>query len=806
MAVEDSVSATDGGGTLEQAMGLHQRGQLAEAEMLYREILAKDPKHFDALHLLGVVHAQRSDHLQATRLIGHAVAIDATSPIAFNNLGRSLKAMQRWEEALSAFDKALALQDDHVAALANRAQVLKELGRFEAALAAYEATLARKPDLVQAYVELGDVLQALNRASDSLPAYAEALRLQPSLIDASYKQGLVFLGMGRFQDAIACFDRVIGLNPAHMVAYSNRGIAQFQLERLEDALASYNKALALKPDFADAFYNRGLVLQRLKRWEEALGSYDSAIALDPSPDSFNNRGTVLLVLKQTEAALASFDSALVLQPNNAESALLRGNALMAERRFEEARDSFVLAVKSDPDCPFARGQLLHARMNLCDWTDFEKETAEIERGLLAHKRVSRPFAYQAIAQSPASARLCSEIFASHLFPARAPVWRGQPYGHRKIRIGYVSGEFRDQATSFLAAGLWEAHDKNRFEIHAFDNCGSDNGATRARIEAAFDSITDIRELTDRQAAEAIAAREIDILVNLNGYFGLERNGIFSRRPAPVQVNYLGFPATLGAPYIDYIIADRCVIPENERTHYAEKVVYLPDSYQVNDNKRAIGTATPTRADVGLPEKGFVFANFNNSYKLTPATFGLWMRILQQVEGSLLWLIEGEARAIANLQREAEKHGVAAGRLVFAPYIAPENHLVRHRFADLFLDGLPYNAHTTGSDALWAGLPLLTCKGTTFPGRVAATLLQAMRLPELITGSIGEYEALAVKLARNPELLVGIKAKLGHNRLRTPLFDTDRFRRHIEAAYTTMWERAERGQNPEGFAVAPINAG
>jgi predicted O-linked N-acetylglucosamine transferase (SPINDLY family) len=372
--------------------------------------------------------------------------------------------------------------------------------------------------------------------------------------------------------------------------------------------------------------------------------------------------------------------------------------------------------------------------------------------------------------------------------------------HEKIRIGYLSADFREQATAYLTVGLYEKHDREKFEIIALDNGGSDHSGIRARLEKAFDKFIDISSLPDRVAADRIRAEEIDILVNLNGYFGSHRMGVFAHKPAPVQVNFLGFPATLGAPYIDYILADRVVIPEDERCHYSEQVVYLPDCYQVNDSRRPIAQDAPTRAESGLPDNAFIFCNFNQSYKFTPSMFAVWMRILSRVPDGVLWLLEDIPEFADNLRRVAQSHGVAGTRLVFAPRVAVEKHLARLKLADLFLDSLPYNAHTTASDALWAGLPLLTCRGTTFAGRVATSMLGSAGLPDLIAESLDDYERLAVMYAHDAAQLDTIKQRLQQNRLDCALFDTDRFARHIEASYATMWDIWLRGEKPHAFSV------
>jgi protein O-GlcNAc transferase len=390
------------------------------------------------------------------------------------------------------------------------------------------------------------------------------------------------------------------------------------------------------------------------------------------------------------------------------------------------------------------------------------------------------------------------------YPAAAqPLWRGERYRHERIRVAYLSADLHEHATAYLMAELFERHDRERFEVTAVSWGPQVASPMRTRLQQAFEHFVDVRGRGDVEVAHWLREQEIDIAVDLKGYTFDARLGILAQRPVPVQVNYLGYPGTLAAPYIDYLIADAVVIPPEARMHYAEQVVWLPDSYQVNDRQRVIAARTPSRGELGLPERGIVFCSFNNNYKLTPEVFALWMRLLQQVEGSVLWLLEGNAAVAANLRREAQVRGIAPERLVFAPRAPLPEHLARQRTADLFLDTLPCNAHTTASDALWAGLPLVTCLGATFAGRVAASLLTAVGLPELITPSLAEYEALALRLATDPEALAAVKAKLARNRDTYPLFDSDRTRRHLEAAYVTMWERYQRGEAPAAFAV-PAN--
>ena len=707
-------------------------------------------------------------------------------------------------EAERLYAQILTVLPDHPGTLYNRGTALRDLGRPAEALESFGQALAIQPDFVVALNACGGVLRALRRFDEALARYDAALALAPEHPGFLYNRGLTLWQMRRFPEALAGFDRALAAHPDFAEALNNRGLALWTLKRSPEALASFDKALAINPNLADAWNNRGNALRDLEQPEAALASFDRALALSPDiAEIWNNRGGVLREMRRLDDAVASYDKALALNPDLAEALYNRGNIAWTDRRqLEPALRDLERAAAIDPDSDYVRGDLLHLRLHGGDWRDFDEQLARINQGVRAGRRVIEPFAYQALCESPADLQACAEIYFRHRWPAAMPAATGQNRSG-KIRVGYVSGEFREQATAYLTAGLYECHDTEKFEIIAFDNGGSDNSPTRRRLEAAFGKFVDISRLSDRDAAALVRAEEIDILVNLNGYFGAARMGIFALRPAPVQVNYLGFPGTLGAPCMDYIIADRSVIPEAEERFYTEQVVTLPDSYQANDSKRPVGEA-PARAAQGLPEQGFVFCNFNQSYKLTPAMFTVWMRILKQAPGSVLWLLESNPRFADNLRREAAQQGVAGERLVFAPKLAPDKHLERLRLADLFLDSLPYNAHTTASDALWVGLPLLTCRGTAFAGRVGASLLDAISLPELITEKLEDYQALAVRLANDDKAaLRAIRKKLVEKRTTMPLFDTARFTRHLEAAFIGMVEKTRRGEAPKGFAVARL---
>jgi predicted O-linked N-acetylglucosamine transferase (SPINDLY family) len=653
------------------------------------------------------------------------------------------------------------------------------------------------------------VLHQRGKLVEAEQLYRQVLAVDARMLAARQMLGVVLVQQGRLEEALAMMQSALALNPRHAGILVNAGNILNLMGRFAESLAHYDRALAIAPD-ADTWTNRGNTLQALFRTDEALASYEQALRFNPRDiQALFRRGAILGECGRATEALEAYDKVLALNPNHIEALNNRGYTRWSQTRWESSEDyarsiaDLQRALQLAPDMPFLEGGVLHLKMQVADWSDFSAEKARLIEGVRAGLPVARPFMFQALSDSPADSQTCARTFAAAMHP---PVADAAPAFARKaggrIRLAYLSGEFREQATAILMAGLYERHDRETFEVIAVDNGSAGTDAMSRRLKSAFDEWIDIGGLSDQEASQKIRDAGIDILVNLNGWFGRPRMGVFALRAAPVQVNYLGFPGTLGAPYMDYIIADRVVIPEGEERFYEEAVVTLFDDsgagcYQANDDRGRPMAPIPTRAEAGLPDTGFVFCNFNHVYKLTPETFSRWMCILKQVPGSVLWLLQGPPPLAQNIARHAQAHGVAPERILYAPHLPPEKHLARLSLADLFLDQLPYNAHTTGSDALWAGVPLLTQTGTTFPGRVAASLLLAAGLPELVTRSEQEFEALAVRLATDPQALGRIKSRLTRQ---CPLFDTDLFRRRIEAAYQRMWEAWQAGQKPAGFAL------
>jgi protein O-GlcNAc transferase len=816
---------------LMHGIALLQQGRLADAEKLVQDILQRQPSNFEALHLLGVIALQTGRIDGSLGLFAKAIRINPKVPAAHCNLAAALQRLGRHKEAVASFGKAIALKPDFAEAYNDRGNALRQLRRFDEALANCDRAIALKPDFAEAYDDRGTILQELGRSGEAVASHDKAITLQPGFAEAHTNRGNALRDLKRFDEALASYDTAIALRPdfaeAHVnrgnvlrdlkridealashsnaialrpgfaEAYINRGTALRDLRRLDEALTSYDRAIALKPDYAEAYSNRGKVLWDLRRLDEALASYAKAIALKPDyADAYNNRGNTLRELGRLGEALASYDKAIALQPNYAEAHSNRGGALVDLKRQEDALASYAAALAIEPDLMPARQGIGMVAQSICDWTLTGAPTDD-------NLQYFTPFAALAHCDDPAAHLRCATYHIHERVPTEPrPLWSGTARRHDKIRIAYVSADFRDHAVAHLIAGLIEAHDRSRFEVIGVSLGMDDQSAMHRRLTEAFDQFHSVRGQSNLAVAKLIHSLEIDIAIDLLGYTREARPEILAHRPAPIQVNYLGYPGTMGATFIDYVIADPIVLPFDQQPFYTEKIVHLPECYQVNDAKRTISEQTPSRTEAGLAELSFVFCSFNNNFKINAPVFDIWMRLLRSVDGSVLWLLRDNAIAERNLRSEAAARGVDPIRLVFADRVPLEQHLARHRLADLFLDTLPYNAHTTASDALWAGLPVLTHRGHAFAGRVAASLLNAVGLPELVTNDPQAYEALALRLATDATLLSSLRDRLGRNRLTHPLFDTNRSCRHIEAAYVTIVQRWHQGERPRSFSVVP----
>jgi predicted O-linked N-acetylglucosamine transferase (SPINDLY family) len=602
---------------------------------------------------------------------------------------------------------------------------------------------------------------------ESLPHHKYAVQLAPNHPGAWLNYGKTNYDLYRYKESIEHYDKALSLKPDYADAWSNKGNALHALKHFDEALAHFNKALNLKPDYAEAWSNKGVTLNELKRYDEAIGHYDRALSLKLDyAEAWSNKAITLNDLKQYDEAIAHYNKALSLKP----------------------------------DIDWALGDLLHLKTKTCDWLDLPESLENISKKVAANKKVVQPFPLLALSDDALLHKKSSEIYAQSRYPFNPICGSILKYSNnQKIRVGYFSADFKNHPVSYLTAELYELHDKSKFEIIAFSFGVDDKSPMLLRLSQAFNQFIDVRNVSDSGVAKLARDLKIDIAVDLGGYTQDSRTGIFSHRAAPTQISYIGYLGTMGADYYDYLLADKTIIPDNSQEFYSEKIVYLP-SYQVNDRKRIISERQFTRAELGLPDTGFIFCCFNSNYKILPPTFDGWMRILKAVEGSVLFLYTDNEWSKVNLIKEAGLRGVDAARLVFASSLPTEEYLARYRVCDLLLDTYPYNAGTTASDALWSGLPVLTLMGQSFASRVAASLLNAIGLPELITNTQEKYEALAIELAMNPLKLVDVKLRLAKNRLTAPLFDTPLFSKNLETAYIKMYEQYQAGLEPDHIFI------
>ena len=710
----------------------------------------------------------------------------------------------RIQEAITLYEKILPWQQGNAQLLFMAGTANLQIGQMEKGLKLIRGSLAIQPNNPLPHNSIGLALHSIGKRNEALASYDKALAIHPGFAPAHNNRGNVLRDLGRPEEALASYGKALAINPGDPQAHYNRAIALQDLKRLAEALASCDKALAIQPGIAQAHNARGNVLRGLNRPLDALAAYDKAVAINPDfAEAYGNRGNALRDLRQLDAALASYDKVLAINPDNAEGYYNRAQVLQDLGRPGQALADFDKALSIDPGHRYAFGGLADAALRACNWKRIATLANEIETRVRSETAIIEPLTLLGYSDDASLQLECARrAIRDEVSSPKQSLWDGAAYRHDKIRVAYLSADFHEHATAWLMAELFEKHDRQRFSVTAISYGPDDDSPMRARLVRAFDQFVDVSGKSDAEVAQLLRTMQIDIAIDLKGHTQGGRPGILAFRPAPVAVSYLGYPGTMGASFVDYVMADAIVLPFAQQPFYDEQIVHLPHSYQVNDSQRAIAGATPGRAEAGLPAEGFVFCCFNNSRKITAPVFEIWMRLLTTVPASVLWLLDDNDAATANLKQAASERGIDPARLVFAPRAALPDHLARHRLADLFLDTLPYNAHTTASDALWAGLPVLTCRGSTFAGRVAASLLLAIGMPELVTDSLQEYEELAGDLARDPERLHSLRSTLQQNRFTHPLFDTDGFRRNIEKAYTTMWEIAERGDAPKAFAINP----
>jgi protein O-GlcNAc transferase len=735
---------------LDLALQQHQAGNLNQAEQFYRQILLMEPNNAEALHLLGVIASQRGRHDLAVPFIQQALGVMPSSPVFHNNLGVAFESLGKFSEAAFHYRRFVELRPDDAMAHCNLGAVLQAQSKNEEAEHCLREALRLQPHFARALTVLGNALAGQGKPEDAIACYRQALGLEPNFIDANINLGFALSGQGHWQTAVACYRRALELKSDSVAAHIALGSALAHEGKKQEATAAFRRGLQLQPDNAELHCYLGTVLSDPGDAEEAIACYRRGLQLAPENPA------VLSELVRRLQTICRWDY------------------------LNEPARQIIEAVEKEAPCPIGAAVAPLIFLGLPTPTTAQQQLQcarqwverRLQRAVRAgeHQEFSRP-----------------------------------PRARSRITVGFLSSDFQIHPVSFLIAELIEKLNRQRFEVLAYSYGPDDGSSLRRRLGKAFDRFVDLQDASHVDAAKRIHDDEVDILIDLNGHTTTARTPILAFRPAPLQVHYLGYPGTMGAPFMDYILVDDFVVPPEHQPFFTEKLVYLPGCYQVNDSQRAIAAHTPARAECGLPEAGFIFCSFHDSFKITAEVFEVWMQLLKAVPASVLWLLETNRLAAANLRGQAQARGVAPERLVFAPLAANADHLARYRLADLVLDTWPYNGHSTASDALWAGCPVLTLAGQTFPARVAGSLLRTVGPPELITGSLPEYKEMALRLAWDADLLSGLRARLNANRATSPLFSGEQFARGLERALETMYSIHASGEQPRSFIVPTADA-
>jgi len=777
----------------------------------------------------------RGEISQALESVQDLFKIYPDDPLLFNISGACYAGLGRLDDAIRSYKIAISIKPDYAKAHFNLAGSFQDLGQLDSAVKSYEKTLEIDPDYAEAHNNLGNVFKELKKNDDAVQSYEKALVINPGYVEAQYSLGLTLQDIGQFEAAIKYYKMVLTIKPEFADAYNNLGIAYLDLDQLDEAVKSYNSAINLKPDFVEAINNLGITFYKLNQLEDALNCYEQVLKLNPNfADAYNNIGIVLIDLGQLDEAVKSCKKALKLNPDHLEANNNIGNAfkklllkheaikfyeraiaikpddvsafanlasiLIDLKRLDEALEIYQSPIIQNSNLDFILGQLLHTKMYLSIWDDLPNELNVLRKKINNGEKALSPFALLALIDDPDLQRKNAEIYANDLPLTNQGLPRISSYPkHERIRIGYFSADFRDHPVSALTAELYELHDRSQFEIYAFSYGPDSKDETNLQIKAGVDHFYDIFKMSYVDAVKLSRSFEIDIAVDLGGFTADSRMEIFAMSAAPIQISYIGYLGTMGASYYDYLIADKITIPKKNQKYYSEKIAYLP-SYQVNNSKQKIPDTLFTRNDLGLPEEGFIFCCFNNSYKITPTTFDSWVRILKKVVGSVLLVYAENDSAKINLIKEIVARGINSNRIIFGKRLSKTKYLARYRVADLFLDTLPFNAATTASDALRMGLPVLTCLGNSFASRMGASLLSSVNLPELITTTQEEYESFAIELALDPEKFKVIKDKLVNNLPSAPLYNTLLFTKHLESSYSAMYEKYHQGLDPDHIYI------
>lgn len=772
------------------------QGRLNDAIECYRQAISINPGFAEAYLNLGfALHGQQLFE-EAETYLKQAIQINPEMEDAYYLLGNIAQEQGDLESAIANFNKALELKPDFEIVYRNLCQCLLQSGKIEAARLTLEKAISVNPNSADFHFLLGNLFASAKEPVKAISCYRKVLSIQPENAEVHCLLGDIFSDSSHFDEAVASYRSALALQPGYADAHNKMGAAFRKIGNLEEAMACFLKALASQPDSATFNSNLGVVYKEMGKLDEAVACYRKALSSTPDfPEALTNLGNIFRMQGNIDEAVACYNKALTLKPDLVTANSNLGGVLLNQNKLDHAATCFRKVLELSPESHPARLSLIYIRLHECDWKDLEINSEIVRRAVReqppAIDDTINPFPLLALpGATPEEQRICAEKWAqiecrSELARHKNLEFLFKRESKPKIHVGYFSADLRKHPVSQLMAEIFELHDRNSFHVTAYSYGADDGSDMRKRLEKAFDRFVDLQEFTDEEIAQRIFQDQTDILVDLTGYTHNSRSRILTLRPAPVQVGYIGYLGTMGGTFMDYIIADPFLIPREDQKYYTEKVAYLP-FYQANDRQCTVAE-TPSRKACGLPQQGVVFCSFNQTYKILPDVFDVWIRLLTALPDSVLWLYASNPNAIDNLQREAKARGVSPERLIFAETLPLDQHLARLKCADLFLDTLPYNAGTTASNALWVGLPIVTCAGKTFPSRMAGSLLTAMGVPELITYNLDDYFSLALDLARDRNKRESIRNKIIANRDLAPLFDSKLFTRNLETAYAKMLE-------------------
>ena len=629
-------------------------------------------------------------------------------------------------------------------------------------------------------------LHKQGKIKEALEIYLKILPEQKNNSKLNYLIGVIYLQSKKFELAIDFFEKTINLDKNNLGAYNNLGASLQQLRRFEQAVKVYEKVLSFKPDFTDALNNLATCFANLKKYDQAISYFEKILRINKNNSVvYNNLGNIYKEINQHKKSIENYNKALEINPNYHLTYLNLGDTLIELKDYNGALINYKNLIKLSPKHHFIEGKILHTNMQICNWENYENDLKNLFQSLEKHEKIIDPFSIISITEKVDHQKRASEIFSNYKFPKQLENKINSDKNNLKTRLGYFSPDFCDHPVLHLIFDVFKNHNKNKFEIFAFSFGPRKKDEMTEQVKKYFNEFIDINDKSDEEVSMLSRKMGIDIAIDLCGFTNFNRAGIFSHRAAPLQVNFLGYPSTMGSTFIDYLIADRIVIPEDQKLNYSENIAYLPNCYQPNMAVKNISKTKITRNEEGLPADAFVFCNFNSNYKITPEIFKVWMNILKNVSNSVLWLLETNNESSKNIIKEAKKNNINENRIIFAKHLPNKDHLKRIELADIFLDTFPYSAHTTASDFVRAGIPLITLKGESFASRVAASILNQVNLNELVTKNKNEYQKLAISIGTDNEKLKNLKEKLKESISDSNLFNSVLYTKHLEDLFINL---------------------